>query len=142
MKIEMNKKYKTRSGENVTIQRTAFGKAYGIIECDNKDGLFTIWDENGEPIKTEMIGLYNGSLDLIEVKEDWELLIEHFKSSDGPLLIKIGHDLFKIHGVAKINYDGEYMDVCTSCTGDIIRILYLGVKLATLEDCKRYILEK
>lgn len=137
----MNKKYKTRNGCNVTIERIAFDRAYGVIECAYKDGLFTVWwADGGILINSEMKLLGVGSGDLVEVKEDWEVLVEHFKNGGETILVWVEGLLVLIHDV-KLQ---DYQDYFSVFYGDnkYINTWKGGVKIAKLEDCKKYILEK
>jgi len=142
MKIEMNKKYKTRNGENVTIHRIAFNKAYGVIECAYKDGLFTVWDMGGELIESEMNGLYDGSLDLVEAKEDWEVLIEKCKYKD--TFIVANWEICLVHEADSIDDDDPYDDgiECGNNYFDYVKIYCRGEYRAIKKDSFRFATKK
>lgn len=141
----MGKKYKTRNGENVTIKRIAFNRAYGVIECAYRDGLFTIWHiEDGTLIQSEMKGLYTGSLDLIEAKKDWEILIEHFKNKGEQVFIVVDDEVCLCSDMEQCEHSQDHCKslLVTKDDNYYYNIQKEKIKLATLEDCKKYILEK
>ena len=68
MKIEMNKKYKTRSGQDVRIYAVDGGEMYpihGAVEMEN-GYLIRSWTSEGR----EYVYEYEDCGDLVEVKED------------------------------------------------------------------------
>ena len=148
MKIEMNKKYKTRNGCNVTIERIAFDRAYGVIECAYKDGLFTVWwADGGILINSEMKLLGVGSGDLVEVKEvkeDYEILIEHFKNKGEPIFLVVDGEVCLCSDMEQCERSQDYCRALLVMKDDgyYHDIKKEKIKLATLEDCKKYILEK
>lgn len=142
MIIEIGKKYKTRNGENVTIQRVAFNRVYGAISQSYKDGLFTIWNLDGTLVQSEMTMLCIDSGDLVEIKEDWEVLVEHFKNSEKPVMVTIDSDVFRVVRIPKVQLNEKLLEMIISSAERTTRQLKKDIKLATLEDCKKYILER
>lgn len=71
MRIDINKKYRTVNGEDVTIERVFSGKVYGIIHASKE--FFTIWWHDGELISSEFEALdEEKNLNLVEIKEEFE----------------------------------------------------------------------
>lgn len=138
MKIEMGKKYKTRSGQDVRIYAVDSGgiyPAHGAIKCDDVWCAYK-WDEKGRFLLCDNAHEF----DLIKTKEDWEILIEHFKNEGKDILVLVEDLLILIHGV-KLQ---DYQDYFSVFYGDGLHMNTWkgGIKIATLEDCKKYILEK
>ncbi len=137
MIIEMNKKYKTRNGQDVRIYAVDGIGRYSVHGAvDVGDGyLMRKWTVDGYKHSDEE----EDCDDLVEVKEDWEILVEHFKNEGEDILVLVEDLLILIHGV-KLQ---DYQDYFSVLYGDGLHINTWkgGVKIAKLEDCKKYILE-
>ena len=152
MKIEIGKKYKTRHGDNVTIQRIAFNKVYGTIEYAYRGGLFTIWGLDGTLVQSEMTMLFSDSGDLVEVKEvkevkeDWKILVEHFENKGEQIFIVADGEICICTNMKQCERSQDYCKSLLVTKDDNYYCYYNikkeKIKLATLEDCKKYILEK
>lgn len=143
MKIETNRKYKTKNGENVTIKRIAFDKAYGIIHQSYKDGLFTIWNLNGTLVQSEMTMLCSDSGDLIEVREDWEILVDYFSANEGIIAVKHIYSVLICVGASKTD-SKDILSVKLLLSDGFTKSIYIRskeIKLAKLSDCQDFILE-
>lgn len=143
MKIETNRKYKTKNGENVTIQRIAFDKAYGIIHQSYKDGLFTIWNLDGTLVQSEMTMLCSDSGDLIEAREDWEILVDYFSANDGVIAVKHIYSVYVCVGASKTD-NKDILSVKLLFSNGFIKSIYVRsteIKLANLSDCQCFTLE-
>ena len=140
MKIEMNKKYRTRDGKDVRIYAVD-GKGdypvHGAID----------FGDNHQPLKWKIDGSFStrtNSADLIEVKEDWEILIEHFNNNGKPVILVIYGKVHICENMKESEYSSDY------CNSLLIRhygnsyfnLHKKEIRIATLEDCKKFILEK
>ena len=139
-KIEMNKKYETKAGEKVLIYSVTGGCVYSVHGAvDTVMGYrMCTWTHEGCRYEGE-----DGDSDLIELKEDWEILVEHFENNKDSVMVKVGSDIFTVSEVLRgVNYDYKHMEIIISSEGHTVRCLKANVKLATLEDCDEYILGK
>lgn len=134
MKIEIGKKYKTRNGEDVKVYAVHKDTIHGAIKFEDCWRGYS-WCANG----CFLLSQREHSNDLVEAKEDWEILVEHFKNGREDILVLVEDLLILIHGV-KLQ---DYQDYFSVFYGDGLHINTWkgGVKIATLEDCKKYILE-
>lgn len=139
MKIEMNKKYETKAGEKVLIYSVAGGGDYSVHGAvDTVTGYrMCTWTHEGRIYEGE-----DSDSDLIELKEDWEILVEHFKNSKTPIMIVIGSDVFRVAKIPEVQLGENFLEMIISSEGHTTRQPKAGIKIAKLEDCKKYILEK
>lgn len=143
MKIEIGKKYRTTEGYEVKLYeevniRGNKSSFFGSVTSNDGHKRLTSWDSNGHILNAhEHLGnLQLGNL--VEVKEDWEILIEHFKNDGGAILVWVEGLLLLIHNV-KLQ---DYQDYFSVFYGDGLHINTWkgGVEIATLGDCKQHIL--
>lgn len=139
MKIEMGKKYETKAGEKVLIYSVAGGGDYSVHGAvDTVMGYrMCTWTHEGRIYEGE-----DNDSDLIELKEDWEILVEHFKNSEKPVMITIDSDVFRVVRIPELQLNEKLLEMIISSERRTTRQLKKDIKLATLEDCKKYILEK
>lgn len=142
MKIEMGKKYKTRSGQDVRIYAVdgvGDKKVHGAI-FDGEGFYSNDWYENG------MLNDFGeqGDFDLVEAKEDWEVLVEHFKKYETIVAVKNNHSTHMCTGINKTK-NANIFKLKVVCDDSIVREVCMyrhEIELAKLEDCKKFILEK
>ena len=141
MKIEMNKKYKTKDGRAVRIYAVdGIGRysVHGAIDVGDGYSVRT-WTYDGYRYSDEE----EDCGDLVEVKEDWEVLVEHFENKGKPVFIVFNNEVCLCADMKQCEYSREHCKLLLAIRdeGYHSNIRKEKIKIATLEDCKKYILE-
>jgi hypothetical protein len=107
MRIDINKKYRTVNGEDVTIERVFSGKVYGIIHASKE--FFTIWWHDGELISSEFEALNEEkNLNLVEIKEEFE------GNTSKPVSWEVFNDYQEMQNMELARLNNELVDLRTS----------------------------
>jgi hypothetical protein len=140
MKIEVGKKYKTKSSRKVVIYDVfdspkGFNCVHGAVESFI-GWCVAEWQLDGTYITlNKYLNTLNENLNLVEVKEDWEIAKELLEKRY-TVLIKDFDDIFPIVG---LNEDSEkYVEIKDSIHFETSVMLKKRFKLATKEEVIEY----
>lgn len=139
MKIKIGKKYKTRDCRDVRIYAIDVAgdkKVHGAI-LDETGFYQSDWFENGSISRNGK----ESDFDLVECKEDWEILTDTLTFTGIPSICVLVEDSYLVS--VRDFQDKGFGEIKLKIKGGIdIVVFKKDIKLATLEDCKRFILEK
>jgi len=144
MKIEEDKKYKTRDGRAVEILSIdgKYHRAIGLIGDNSEYRSLTIWDIRNR----EMLWSQDHStaylLNLVEVYEDWRIAVKHFENHGTPILLEIGGRICLVEALSE--QAPPYLLGQVKISDGVVHEIFVdrnNVNIPTLEDCSKFILK-
>lgn len=145
MKIEKERKYKTKDGRDVEILSIdeKYHRAVGFIGKESEYRSLTIWDIRNREMLWSQDQSMAYLLNLVEVDEDWRIAVKHFESGGNPILLEIEGHLFLVYALSE--QAPPYLLVQVEISEEEAHEIFVhrdSIEIPTLEDCNKFILKK
>lgn len=145
MKIEKEKKYKTRDGRDVEILSIdeKYHRAVGLIGKESEYRSLTIWDIRNREMLWSQDQSMAYLLNLVEVDEDWEIAVKHFENHGTPILLEIEGRICLVDWLSEDSkaYLLVKFEVLHQGMHEIL-VARRNVSIPTIEDYSEVILKK